>query len=225
MRNVLVIDDDDIFRSNLCMGLNLENYETFESPSGEHGLLQFNQINFDVVLLDLDLPVMNGLEVLKRKKNHSDTPVIMISGKYTQEDVRRSFMEHVNDFLFKPFIFDELLASIKKIETKNSKPEKSNIIKANDIEIDVLSQTVRVRGTVVHFSNIEYKILKLFIEHKGEILSNEFILTKIWGDNHAYDNEYIKNNVYQIRVKIEEILNIPKIIINIHGRGYKISFD
>ncbi len=223
MRNVLVIDDDDIFRSNLCMGLNLENYATFESPSGEHGLLQFNQIKFDVVLLDLDLPGMKGIEVLKSIKQHSDTPVIMISGQYTQEDVRRSFMEHVNDFLFKPFIFDELLASINKIEAKNFKLEKSNIIKSNDIEINTSTQSVSIRKEFVSLTKYEYRLLKLLVEHKGKLLENEFILTGVWGENHAEDNEYLKNYIRHLRVKIEEKPSEPKLILNEHGRGYRLK--
>jgi two-component system KDP operon response regulator KdpE len=215
---VLVIDDEPQLRRLLRLALQGKSYEVFEAESGSHGLSEAATRRADIILLDLGLPDMDGLEVLKKLREWTDTPVLVLSVR-DQENVKVTALENgADDYVTKPFSTAELLARLSAIHRRR-KHDDVPVLVLGKLQMDLTNREVSLDGESLKLTPIEYNLLKLLAQNAGKILIQKHILREIWGPNSAEQAQYLRVYVSHLRKKIEgaavEIRNEP-------GIGYRL---
>lgn len=215
---VLVIDDEAQLRRLLRMALQGKNYEVYEAENGSQGLSEAATRRVDIILLDLGLPDMDGLEVLKKIREWSDTPILVLSVR-DQESVKVAALENgADDYVTKPFSTAELLARLSAIHRRR-KHEDVPIIALGKLQVDLTNREVSLDGESLKLTPIEYNLLKILAQNAGKILIQKHILREIWGPNSAEQAQYLRVYISHLRKKIEgsgvEIRNEP-------GIGYRL---
>lgn len=218
---VLVIDDEPQLRRLLRMALQGKSYEVFEAESGSHGLSEAATRRADIILLDLGLPDMDGLDVLKKLREWTDTPVLVLSVR-DQESVKVTALENgADDYVTKPFSTAELLARLSAIHRRR-KHDDVPILVLGKLQMDLTNREVSLNGESLKLTPIEYNLLKLLAQNAGKILIQKHILREIWGPNLAEQAQYLRVYISHLRKKIEgagaEIRNEP-------GIGYRLVLD
>lgn len=214
----LVIDDEIQLRRLLKLALQSRGYEVFEAESGTLGLSEASFRKPDVILLDLGLPDMDGIEVLKRLREWTDTPVLVLSVR-DQEKTKVSALENgADDYVTKPFSTAELVARLQAIQRRRKAPEEATLT-LGALTFDFASREVRMDNAPLRLTATEYSLLKLLARHAGRILTGNRILTTVWGPNAGEHAQYLRVYVGHLRKKIigsgVEIKNDP-------GIGYRL---
>lgn len=214
----LVIDDEVQLRRLLRLALQSKGYDIVEAENGSLGLSEAAVCQPDVILLDLALPDMDGLEVLKRLREWTDTPVLVLSVR-DQEAVKVAALENgADDFVTKPFSTLELLARLSAILRRKKKEDDSQIT-LGSMTLNWSNREVTIRGEPLKLTPIEYKLLRLLAQNAGKILIQKQILREVWGPNAAEQAQYLRVYITHLRKKIEgagvEIRNEP-------GIGYRL---
>lgn len=193
MKKILIIEDEVNISDFIKMELEYEGYEAEVSYDGKEGLTKALDNNFDLIILDLMLPSLNGLEVCRRLKREKNTPVIMLSAKDSVMDKVSGLQIGADDYIAKPFAIEELLARIQVVfrREENSKPNK---IKFKNLNIDINSREVTKDNELLSLTTKEYELLIMFINNKNIILDRDTILNKIWG--YDYDSGTNTVDVY-----------------------------
>ncbi|RYD33287.1 MAG: response regulator transcription factor [Verrucomicrobiaceae bacterium] len=214
----LVIDDEIQLRRLLKLALQSRGYEVFEAQSGTLGLSEAAFRKPDVILLDLGLPDMDGLEVLQRLREWTDTPVLILSVR-DQEDTKVAALENgADDYVTKPFSTAELTARLKAIQRRRKAPDEA-VLSLGGLTLDFTARTVLLEGQPLKLTATEYSLLKLLARHAGRILTGSRILTTVWGPNAGEHAQYLRVYVGHLRRKLAdsgvEIKNDP-------GIGYRL---
>lgn len=224
---VLVVDDEAQTRQFLRIGLEYLDFEVVDAASGEKGLGLCAVEEPDIVVLDLYLPDMNGLEVLKRLREWSSVPVIVLSAEDGEKTIVDALDRGADDYVTKPFrmsvFMARLRANLRKNSGINGELRDSALINSGDLSIDHASHECRLRGDVVDLTPKEFELLSLLMKHEGKVLTHRFLLENIWGPANADDREYLRVFIKQIRVKIEEDSTKPKRILTEMGVGYRLA--
>lgn len=218
MKTIAIIDDDEYIGNMLEELLRKENYEVLRAYSGTEALLLLSQHRPDLILLDLMLPGLSGEEVLPQIK---DIPVIVISARLDVQDKVKLLLGGAVDYLTKPFDTRELLARIT-VHLRNNKPEDKKIITAGDLEIDTLSQQLRVKGVPVRLTKTEYAIIKFLIMNPSQVISKSAILDRISLDTPDCMESSLKVHISNLRRKLRCVSNKEYIEV-IWGIGYKLN--
>ncbi|EIA29123.1 Putative transcriptional regulator [Candidatus Arthromitus sp. SFB-5] len=197
MVRILVIEDEKNIASFLKMELEYEGYEVENSYDGKEGLEKALSAEFNLIILDLMIPYLNGLEVCRRIRKSKKTPIIMLTARDSVMDKVSGFQMGADDYLVKPFAIEELLARIEALlrRVQNS-TEVLNIIEFKDIVINIESRTVECAGEEVNLTTKEYELLVYLIKNKNKVLSRDFLIENIWG--YDYDGE---NNVVDVYIR------------------------
>ena len=175
----------------------------------------------DLVLLDLDLPDINGIEVLEHVRQTSFIPIIVISGLSQQRQKVAAFEAGADDFLAKPFSPDELLARVKALLRRvDWMPEPQTNLRVHRLELDLPLRQAIIRGKRLHLTPIEYGLLTILMRRAGEVISHDDLLLSVWGDNYKGDYSVLRVNISRLRQKLEENPRHPKYIVTVAGRGY-----
>lgn len=217
MSKILIVEDDDGISDFVTLELQHEGYETVLAKTGREGIEKFESENPDLILLDVMLPEMNGLEVLRRIRTKSNVPVILETARGETIDKINGLNSGADDYIAKPFEIEELLARMNAVLRRvNSPKPDANIIKIKDIEMNINAMSVSVKGESLTLSKTEYLMLKLFLENPEKVMSRDEIIDMIWGKDHFIDINTVDVYVGYLRSKIGN-----DYIKTVRGSGYK----
>ena len=227
MKKILVLEDEANIRSFVVLNLNRAGYETIEAGTGEEALEQL-RLNPDVrmALLDIMLPDMDGFEVCRRiRAGNSKIGIIMLTARTQEMDKVTGFMTGADDYVTKPFSPAELTARIDALyrRTGGETMDESEIQQAPFV-LNTRKRTLEKNGQRVKLTQVEYAIIKMFMENPGKALSREEILKYVWGENYLGELKIVDVNIRRLRVKIEDDPTNPIFITTIWGYGYKWEF-
>jgi DNA-binding response OmpR family regulator len=220
---VLLVEDDIEFLNLTRTWLHNAGYEVFTAGDGVEGMRRVFSSRPDIVILDANIPKMDGWEVCRRIRDMSDIPVLMVTVNGQKSDKLKGFTMGADDYLPKPVDFHELVARVQailrrtRIITRDNKPSTFN---NGDIEVDWGSRQVWVRGERVKLSPTEFKIMSCLIKSRGWIVTHEQLLEKAWGPNYIGDKSFVKLYIRYLRQKIEQDPHKPQIIMTERGVGY-----
>ncbi|HGY57357.1 MAG TPA: response regulator transcription factor [Caldithrix abyssi] len=223
---ILVIEDDARISMGLEDDLRYEGYEVSCTPSAEEAIKTQEKNTFDLIILDIMLPGMDGFEFLRKIRNKGDnTPVIMLTAKNTEVDKIVGLEIGADDYVTKPFSTRELQARIKALlrRTRKNRNEVNELVRwtFGDIEVDFEKYEIRKRNKIIHLTAYEFSILKLFIQNRNKVLDRFYILDKVWGENVYVTTRSVDTYVAHLRKKLENNHNKPRYILSVHGVGYK----
>ena len=228
-RRLLVIEDDKNISSIIYENAKIEDYECDVSYDGEDGLKKALTNSYDLIILDLMLPKMDGFEVCKKiRRDKVTTPVIMLTARENENDKIFGLELGADDYMTKPFSVKELFARVKANTRRLSAetdPSDSggNTIKIQSMAIDTEKCAVEKNGAPVELSKLEYELLVFFAKHPGKIFSREELLRHVWKYEDSYGERTVDTTVSRLRNKIEEDSSNPKIIQNKRGMGYYLT--
>jgi DNA-binding response OmpR family regulator len=220
---VLLVEDDIEFLNLTRTWLHNAGYEVFTAGDGVEGMRRVFSSRPDIVILDANIPKMDGWEVCRRIRDMSDIPVLMVTVNGQKSDKLKGFSMGADDYLPKPVDFHELIARVQaimrrtRLVTRDNKPSTFN---NGDIEVDWGSRQVWVRGERVKLSPTEFKIMSCLIKSRGWIVTHEQLLEKAWGPNYIGDKSFVKLYIRYLRQKIEKDPHKPQIIMTERGVGY-----
>ena len=220
---ILVIEDDVEFLNLTQTWLQNAGYEVLTSQDGAEGLRRVYSSRPNLVLLDANIPKMDGWEVCRRIRDMSDIPVLMVTVNGQKADRLKGFVLGADDYITKPVDFPELIARVQAVlrRSDSATPDDGpSTFNNGEIEVEWRSRQVWVRGERVKLSPIEYKILACLIKNRGWIVTHEQLLEKAWGPNYIGDKSFVKLYIRYLRQKIEENPHSPKFILTERGVGY-----
>ena len=222
MTKILLIEDEDSIRESVSYLLQKEGFEVIEENDGLKGVEKFEKESADLLLLDLMLPGLDGLEICKRIRKTSQVPIIMLTAKDTELDKVLGLELGADDYITKPFSSRELIARVKAILRRFSEPvENPEVVETKEIKIDPIKHKVFVRGEEIKLPLKEFDLLHYLSQNPGRVLTREQIIDRIWGHDYFGDTKTLDVHIKRIRSKIEKNPNEPKIIETIRGLGYK----
>lgn len=218
---ILLIDDEPQIRKLLTINLESNDYKIIEAETGQQGILLAANFNPDLILLDIGLPDKSGHEVLKDLRTWFHKAIIILSVQNSEEDIVKALDSGASDYVTKPFHTAELLARIRAAIRRNTIVEDKNLLIFEDLEIDLIAKTVKKNQEILKLTVIEYKLMVLFMQNEGRVLTHQFILKEVWGIAYQTEVQYLRVFVGTLRKKIEENPNMPKHIITENGVGYR----
>ena len=219
---VLVIDDEKQVRKLLRIVLEDDHYRVLESESGKQGLSNVALRRPDVVLLDLGLPDIDGLAVLKRLREWSHVPVLILSVKDGPEDKVSALDAGADDYVTKPFESSELLARLRAIQRRATSGSDEPFFRAGSLEIDFNARAVTVKGREVKLTVTEYALLKILAQHAGKVVTHKQLLREVWGPNAEEQSQYLRVYMTHLRKKIEPADARDKLLRTESGIGYRL---
>lgn len=220
--HILVVDDEHQIRRFLRISLEANGYRVQETDNGQDAIQKTAQQNPDMVILDLGLPDMDGLEVLNQLREWTRIPVIVLSVRDSDHDKVAALDAGADDYLSKPFSVDELMARMRVVQ-RHIQPEKqSAVFTCGNLVVDLAKRLVTKNGERIKFTPTEYALLKLLIQHEGKVLTHRQILREVWGPEYINETHYLQVYFAQIRRKIEDDTTRPRIIITEPGVGYRL---
>src|SRR3982075_522275 len=217
----LVIDDEVQIRRLLRVALESENYQVDEAETGQQGLIEIANRKPAIILLDLGLPDMDGLQVLKRLREWSEAPVLVLSVRDDEVGKVAALDGGAEDYVTKPFSTPELLARLRVAQRKTRAEEEVSIFKSGDLIVDLTARVVTRAGHEVKLTATEYALLRLFVRHPGRVLTHRYILREIWGPKSEEHRQYLRVYVTHLRQKIEADSTKPRLIKTESGIGYR----
>ncbi len=218
----LVIDDEPQIRRLLRVTLESNGYRVFDAPTGNEGIVQAAQRRPDVILLDLGLPDLDGLAVLKRLREWSPAPVIILSVRDREDDKISALDAGADDYVTKPFGAGELLARVRAALRHAQGQPADAVFTAGALEVDLAARIVRKRRQEIKLTPIEYALLRLFVTHAGKVLTHRHLLAEVWGPNAVAQSHYLRVHIAHLREKIEEDPAQPKLIVTEPAIGYRL---
>lgn len=221
MKKILIIEDESNISDFVKMELEYEGYEAEISEDGKEGLIKALREDYNLIVLDLMLPGISGLEVCRRLKKEKDIPVIMLSAKDSVMDKVAGLQIGADDYIAKPFAIEELIARIQVIFRRTEKV-KSNIIKFKDLSIQLESRTVMKNEEKINLTNKEYELLILLLNNKGKVVTRDNILNEVWGYDYDAGTNVVDVYVSYLRNKLDE-KNKEAYIETVRAVGYIIS--
>jgi two-component system KDP operon response regulator KdpE len=225
---VLVIEDEAPIRRFLKLALTEHGYAFRESLTGKDGLQKAAFEKPDLIILDLGLPDIEGLDVIKQIREWSTTPIIVLSARGNDQDKVEALDQGADDYLTKPFSVAELLARMR-VALRNAarlSPEPdSALFEVGNIKVDMLKRQVFVDDVEVHLTPIEYRLLIAMVQHAGKVVTHNQLLRKIWGESYSDESHYVRVFMAQLRRKLEQDSAHPRYLITEPGVGYRLRLQ
>jgi two-component system KDP operon response regulator KdpE len=225
---ILLIEDEPQMRRFLRITLRSQGYRLVESETGNDGLTQAATRNPDVVLLDLGLPDLDGLEVTKRIREWTQTPIIVISARDEEQDKIHALDAGADDYLTKPFNAGELLARIRvavRHASQRDTEQQEPVFTLDNLRVDLGRRQVFVDEQEVHLTPIEYKLLMVMVRHAGKVITHNQLLKEVWGPAHVNEVQYLRVYMTQLRHKLEADATRPRFLMNEPGIGYRLKYE
>jgi two-component system KDP operon response regulator KdpE len=217
----LIVDDEVQIRRLLRVALEAENYQVDEAETGQQGLIEAANHKPAIILLDLGLPDMDGLDVLKRLREWSEAPVLVLSVRDDEAGKVAALDAGAEDYVTKPFSTPELLARLRAAQRKTRPEEEISIFRKGDLVVDLTAHAVTRGGREIKLTATEYALLRLFVRHPGRVLTHRYILREIWGPKSEEHRQYLRVYVTHLRQKIEVDSTTPRLIKTEPGIGYR----
>jgi len=223
--SILVVDDEREIVRSLQRSLHAHGYTVFTASTGEEALEKLTQNRPDLLLLDLLLPGMSGLEVCRQVRAVSNVPIIVLSVKNTERDKVEALDLGADDYIAKPFGMKEVLARVRVVLRRVIQPSSGAEPKfeAGPLSVDFAMRSVHVEGQEVTLTPTEYDLLKVFITNRGKILTRQMLLNEVWGAKTHARAHSLHVYVAQLRQKIEPVLERPQFILTVPGVGYRFT--
>ncbi len=218
----LVVDDELQIRRLLRVCLEANGYRVSEAASGQEGLAEAAQRRPDVLLLDLGLPDMDGVTVLKRIREWSQVPVLVLSVRDREEDKIAALDNGADDYVTKPFSSGELLARLRVAQRHGTPVTESSVFRSGPLEVDLAARVVRVKGKEVRLTATEYSLLRLLVQYAGKVLTHRQLLREVWGPNYAEQTHYLRVYMAHLREKLETDPAKPELLTTEPGVGYRL---
>jgi two-component system KDP operon response regulator KdpE len=218
---VLIVDDEPQIRRLLTVTLEANNYRVLFAVSGQEGVVLAAQHRPALVILDLGLPDLSGQEVLRRLREWSTTPVIVLSVQDDEKGKVAALDAGADDYVTKPFNTDELLARLRVALRRSTKTAEAAVVHAKNLVVDLATRRVTMSGKEVKLSKIEYDLLRLLVRHAGKVLTHRQILQEVWGTGHENDTHYLRVYIAHLREKLETNPESPELILTELGVGYR----
>jgi two-component system KDP operon response regulator KdpE len=220
-QSILVIEDDEDTAEMVCTLLETAGYEAVAVSKGGMALDEIAMLSPDLVLLDIHLPDMNGLEILKKVRSHSFLPMIVMSGFERDRDRVVALEAGADDFMSKPFSPDELVARVKALLRRvDWMPKPETQITVRKLELNLPRRQATINGKRLSLTPIEYNILLTLMRNAGKVITHDDLLQAVWGDSYRGDYSVLRVNVSRLRQKLEENPRRPAYIVTVPGRGY-----
>lgn len=219
---ILLVEDEAKMRELIRIAFRKENFETYEAVDGKQALNIFKNFHFDVIILDIMLPEIDGWTVCREIRKNSDVPIILLTARGEEFDKLFGFELGADDYIVKPFSPRELVARVKALmrRTENKSKDLSSQFDIGDININTLSREVRVEGSLIILTNKEYELLLFLTTNQNIVFTREQLLLKVWGYEQYGDPRTVDTHVKRIR---EKLGNKSNYIITIWGVGYKLE--
>ena len=221
---ILLVEDEKQMAIFIEMELNHEGYKVDVAYDGREGLNIAEKNEYDLILLDIMIPGLNGIEVCRRIRQSSRVPIIMLTAKSDISDKVLGLDVGANDYLTKPFAIEELLARIRVYERNKSISNKSDEIKVKDIVMDNKTHEVHRSGHIIELTKKEYDLLEILLINKNVVLSREYLIEIVWGYDYTGDTNIVDVFIRHLRIKIDDGFD-DKLITTIRGVGYVIKED
>jgi two-component system, OmpR family, KDP operon response regulator KdpE len=222
---ILVVDDEIQIRRLLQLTLEPNGYHLKFAVTGNEGIVMAGTERPELIILDLGLPDMDGLAVLKRIREWSTLPVIVLSVRNTEGDIISCLTAGADDYLIKPFRTGELVARVRTALRHRSTVQEKEVFTSGNLTVDLNARVVKKGEDIVKLTAIEYSLLTLFIRNAGRVLTHRFILEQVWGPTFAEEAQYTRVYVGQLRKKIETDPTNPKIFLTESGIGYRMNVE
>ena len=222
---ILVIDDEAPIRRFLKISLEAEGFAYLEAASGQEGLALAASQRPDLIILDLGLPDLDGMTILKRVREWSALPVIILTVKNSETDKVALLDSGADDYLTKPFSVPELLARIR-VALRHAQPQDADaVIRNGDVVIDLATRSVTRQGSPVKLTATEYALLRLLAKNAGRVVTQPYLLKEVWGPHAAEQSQYLRVFIAQLRKKLEKDPSRPQIILTEPAVGYRFVTD
>lgn len=226
MELFLIVEDDVQIRNFISFSLASQSYECMEATNAKSALDLLAGRDYSAVILDLGLPDMDGMDLLKKIRALYNTPVIIVSARDQDIDKVEALDAGADDYLTKPFSVKELLARIRVILRHNKHAQGiTTVYKVGDLEMDLDKHKVHLEGTEIHFTPMEYELLTLLVRNAGKVLTHNYILKEVWGSYLDCDTQTLRVFMANIRRKLEKNPASPRYIITEVGIGYRFADD
>jgi two-component system KDP operon response regulator KdpE len=222
---ILIVDDEPAIRRFLHTVLDSGEFSVHEADNGHSALAAAAVVKPGVILLDLGLPDMDGVEVIRRIREWSQAPIIVLSVREREEDKVRALDAGADDYLTKPFGVAELLARIRVALRRSLQQAPEPVYRVLELEVDLSRRRVVVRGGEVQLTPTEYELLRLLVMHAGKVLTHGQILRQIWGAAYVEQPHVLRVNISNLRRKIEADASTPRYIITEPGVGYRLRAE
>lgn len=230
MTKVLIVEDEESFIDALGVGLRREGFEIEVARTGAEALAKFRSTDPDVILLDVMLPVVSGIDVCMEIRRSSDVPIIIVSAKSAELDTVVGLEVGADDYVTKPYRMRELVARIRAVLRRRasgagfaSLVSDADVISVGDIEIDFDRREVKVSGNEVGLTRKEFELLGYLAENAGRVLDRSSIIDRVWGSDYVGDTKTLDVHVKRLRSKIEANPSEPTRLLTVRGVGYKLS--
>lgn len=218
----LIIDDEVPIRRLLRVALEGAGYAVQEAETGSHGLQAIAHVRPDVILLDLGLPDMDGLTVLQRLREWSQTPVVVLTVRDDEQDKVAALDRGADDYVTKPFSTAELLARLRAAQRRAQPRDEKSVFVHDGLEVDLVAHTAKRDGHEIKLTATEWSLLALLIRHAGRVLTHRQILREVWGPNAEEHREYLRVYFTHLRKKVEKEAARPQLIRTEPGIGYRL---
>ena len=222
---VLVVEDEESFIDALVVGLKREGFLVKVARDGVEALTLFDAVQPDLVLLDVMLPKMSGIDVCREIRSKSRVPIVMVTAKGSEIDTVVGLEVGADDYVTKPYRLRELVARMRAVLRRAPRdvddPESLDVLEVGDVKLDPERHEVTVRGEKVSLPLKEFELLELFLSNPGRVLTRETLIDRVWGPHYVGDTKTLDVHVKRLRAKVEEEPSAPKRITTIRGLGYK----
>ncbi len=225
---IVLIEDEPQIRRFLRPALAGQGYRLFEAATGEAGLIEAATRQPDLIILDLGLPDMDGIEVIRRVREWTAIPIIILSARGQESDKIAALDAGADDYVSKPFGIGELLARMRvalRHAAHGSGESGEAAFAIGDLQVDLSRRQVTLAGEAVHLTPIEYRLLTTLIRHAGKILTHRHLLREVWGPNQTDQAQYLRVYVAQLRRKLEKDPARPRYVLTEPGVGYRLAAE
>ncbi len=228
MAKILIVEDEPSMRMGLKDNLEFESFEVEQAVDGIDGLEKIRQNSYELILLDVMMPRMSGLDVCKTIRSENiNTPVIFLTAKSEEIDKVLGLEMGADDYITKPFSVRELLARVKAVlrRGKNNNETHEEVFVIGNLKVDFNHYEAELNGKAEKMSHKEFEVLHFLIQHKNEVVSRYQLLEEVWGYESHPTTRTVDNFILKLRQRIEANPNDPKYILTVHGAGYKLIID
>ena len=223
MTRILIVEDEESFSDPLSYLLDKEGYDVTVADNGNDALTEFDADGADLVLLDLMLPGLSGVDVCRALRQRSNVPVIMLTAKDSEIDKVVGLELGADDYVTKPYSSRELLARIKAVLRRGTEPEEllPTTVEAGPVRMDVERHVVSVRGAATSFPLKEFELLEILLRNTGRVLTRGQLIDRVWGSDYVGDTKTLDVHIKRLRAKVEDDPGAPAHILTVRGLGYK----
>lgn len=223
---IIVIEDDPQMRRFLRTSLRSQEFQVFEAETGRRGLVEAGTRKPDLIILDLGLPDMDGVEVVRALREWTTLPIIILSARTTERHKIEALDAGADDYLTKPFSIGELLARIRvalRRSAASPRNGESDVFTSGGLRVDLHKRVVSLDGQEVHLTPIQYRLLAVLVRHAGRVLTHRQMLNEVWGPAYLDNAHYLRIYMSQLRQKLEADPTRPQYLLTESGVGYRLK--